>query len=243
MNEKTNKVLQIKDLEAGYGKLQILYGIDLDVEKGDLLAIIGPNGSGKSTTLKSIFGIIKAWKGQVLLNKKNISRKSPDKIVRLGISYVPQGRRVFQKMTVQENLEMGAFILNDRNKVKERLEKVFEFFPLLEKKKKQKATFLSGGQQQMLSIGRALMLQPDILLLDEPSLGLDPGMMAEIFKIIKEINKKGTTIILVEQNAKMALEIANKVCVLQTGKIAFSGKKNKSTMQNIEKIYFGGNGK
>ena len=234
-------ILSLEAVEAGYGKLQILRGINLEVEKGDLVAIIGPNGSGKSTSLKSIFGLVSVWSGKIRFKDNEITGKTPDKVVRMGISYVPQGRMVFQKMTVEENLEMGAYILDDKKLIKERMEKVFEFFPILAERRKQRATFLSGGQQQMLSIARALMLKPEVLLLDEPSLGLDPKMMADIFQKIKEINKAGTTIILVEQNAKMALEIANKICVLQTGEIAFSGKKNSSTLKTIEKIYFGRN--
>lgn len=234
-------MLEVKELEAGYGKLQILKGINLVAKKGDLVALVGPNGSGKSTTLKSIFGILKPTKGQVLFNGKNISSKKPNDVVKLGISYVPQGRRVFQSMTVEENLEVGGFILNDDKLIRERIKEVYESFPILKQKKDQKATFLSGGQQQMLSIGRALMLKPDLLLLDEPSLGLAPNIMADIFNTIKEINKKGTTIILVEQNANMALEICSKAYVLDSGKIALKSSSNskESKKKLVKDLYLG----
>lgn len=232
------KIIEIKDLEAGYGKLKILNGISLDIERGDLIAVIGPNGSGKSTTLKCIFGLLKPEKGSIVFNGKHLGGKKPDEIVRLGISYVAQGRRVFQTMSVQENLEMGAFTLDEKT-AQERIEEVYKKFPVLESKKNQRATFLSGGQQQMLSIARALLLKPEVLLLDEPSLGLDPKTIQEVFSKIKEINKQGTTIILVEQNAKMALRVSSRVCVLRTGKIAFSGARNKASMNTLKKIYFG----
>ncbi len=227
-------MLQVKNLEAGYGHLKILKGINLEVKQGDLVALIGPNGSGKSTILKCIFGLLKINKGKIIFKKKNIANKNPDDIVKLGISYVPQGRRVFQTMTVKENLEMGAFIL-EKNLIKERIEEVYNYFPILKEKKDQKATFLSGGQQQILSIGRSLMLKPELLLLDEPSLGLAPKTMIEIFRKIKEINKLGSTIILVEQNARMALEISNKAYVLESGKIVLYGSnlQNKKLVKDL----------
>ncbi|MDD5193231.1 MAG: ABC transporter ATP-binding protein [Candidatus Nanoarchaeia archaeon] len=231
-------ILQTKNLEASYGKLKVLNGIDIEVFQGDLIAIIGPNGSGKSTTLKTILGLLKSENGEIIFEEKKINKKNPYEIVKLGISYVPQGRMVFQNMTVEENLEIGGFILNDKKLLEERMKEIYSLFPTLHDKKYQKASFLSGGQQQMLSIARALILKPKILLLDEPSLGLAPNMMNEIFKIIKEINENGTTIILVEQNAQMALEIANKVCVLQAGKIVFKDIKEKINLEKLKKIYF-----
>ena len=235
----TSPILQLKDIEAGYGKMKILKGINMNINQGDLAAIIGPNGSGKSTTLKTIFGLLKLRKGEVILKEKNIAGQTPDQVVRKGIAYVPQGRMVFQTMTVQENLEMGGFILENSGIIKERTKELYKLFPILKEKQNQKASFLSGGQQQMLSIARALILKPEVLLLDEPSLGLDPNMMLEIFNIIKRVNSTGTTIILVEQNARMALALANKVFVLMAGEIAFAGDKSESTIAKLKQIYFG----
>jgi len=232
-------MLQLKDIEAGYGHIKVLHGITLEAKQGDLVAIIGPNGSGKSTTIKSIFGLVKPTKGKILFKNKNIMGKTADKIVHYGISYVPQGRVVFQTMTVEENLEMGAFIVKDREVVKQRMQEVYKLFPILEEKRQQRATFLSGGQQQMLSIGRALMLKPELLLLDEPSLGLAPNMMVHIFRTIKDINKRGTTIVLVEQNAHMALEICNKAYVLEQGKIALSGGPELAKKKQVKDLYLG----
>lgn len=232
-------MLKVEHLEASYGYLKILYGINLEVKKGDLVAIVGPNGSGKSTTIKTIFGLIKAEKGSVTFKDKNITNKKPYEIVRYGIAYVPQGRMVFQTMTVEENLEMGAFTVTNNKEVKKRIEEIYEFFPILKDKRNQRATFLSGGQQQMLSIGRALMLKPELILMDEPSLGLAPKTMLEIFKKIKDINKKGVTVILVEQNAHMALKICNKAYVLEQGKIALQGGPELAKSKLVKDLYLG----
>lgn len=232
-------MLEIRNLEAGYGHLKILKGINLIAKKGDLVALVGPNGSGKSTTLKCISGLLKPKKGRILLKKRNISGMNPDEVVRLGVSYVPQGRRVFQTMTVEENLEMGGFILENKELVKERTKEIYSYFPILKERKDQKASFLSGGQQQMLSIGRALMLKPEILLLDEPSLGLAPNVMADIFRKINEINKRGTTIILVEQNAHMALEICNRAYVLEQGRIALHDGSSLVNKKLVKQLYLG----
>lgn len=232
-------MLSLKNVEAGYGRLKILKDVTLSVKKGDLAALIGPNGSGKSTTIKTIFGLLKPEKGSITFKNKDITGMSPDQIVRLGISYVPQGRRVFQTMTIEENLEMGAYTIKDKKTINDRLSDVYKYFPILEERKNQKATFLSGGQQQMLSIGRALMLKPELLLLDEPSLGLAPKIMVEMFKKIKEINKKGTTIVLVEQNARMALEISNKGFILENGKIAVHGGSDLHKKKIVKDLYLG----
>ena len=235
-----NKLLQIKKLEAGYGELKVLHGVDIDVNEKEIVAIIGPNGSGKSTIIKSVLGLVKASKGTITFNKKRITNKSPDEIVRLGIAYVPQGRMVFQTMTVEENLEMGAYVLDDKEVIKKRMQEVYEKFPDLKSRRNQRATFLSGGQQQMLSIGRALMLKPKLLLLDEPSLGLAPKTMADIFKKIIKINKQeGTTILIVEQNARMALEICDKAYVLETGKIAMKGTGKIANKKRVKELYLG----
>ncbi len=232
-------ILKVQHLEASYGYLKILRGINLEAEEGDLVAIVGTNGSGKSTTIKTIFGLVKADSGSVRFKDKLLTGKQPHEIVKFGLSYVPQGRMVFQTMTVEENLEMGAFIVKDSHIIKKRLEEIYEFFPILKEKKHQRATFLSGGQQQMLSIGRALMLKPELILMDEPSLGLAPKTMLEIFKKIKEINEKGTTVILVEQNAHMALEICNRAYVLEQGRIALYGGPELAKSKLVKDLYLG----
>jgi branched-chain amino acid transport system ATP-binding protein len=232
-------ILELKGIEAGYGPIKVLHGVNITAKKGDIIAIVGPNGSGKSTTIKSIFGLVQPKKGQITFKGKKLVGQTADQIVHQSISYVPQGRMVFQTMTVEENLEMGAYIIKDKEVVKQRLQKMYTMFPILEEKKNQHATFLSGGQQQMLSIARALMLEPELLLLDEPSLGLAPNMMINIFRTIKEINKTGTTIVLVEQNAHMALEICNKAYVLEQGKIALSGGPEIAKKKQVKELYLG----
>ncbi len=232
-------ILKVENLEASYGYLKILHGINLEVKIGDLVAIVGPNGSGKSTTIKTIFGLIKPDNGRVIFKDKSITNKKPYEIVRYGIAYVPQGRIVFQTMTVEENLEMGAYTVKDNRIVKQRINEIYNFFPILKEKRHQRATFLSGGQQQMLSIGRALMLKPELILMDEPSLGLAPKTMLEIFEKIKDINKKGVTVILVEQNAHMALKICNKAYVLEQGKIALHGGPELAQSNLVKDLYLG----
>ncbi len=232
-------MLEVKSLEASYGNLKILNGIDLDVKRGDLVAIIGPNGSGKSTTIKTISGLIKPDGGSVKFNGEDITGWDPHVIVKLGLAYVPQGRMVFETLSVEENLEMGGFILKDKETMRKHMEEVYKFFPELKEKRHQKATFLSGGQQQMLSIGRAMMLKPDLLMLDEPSLGLAPNLMQEIFRKLGELNKKGTTIVLVEQNAYMALDICNKAYVLENGKAALYGDPRTTKKERVKSLYFG----
>ena len=232
-------MLKITNLESGYEKLQVLKEINLEIKPNEIVAIIGPNGSGKSTVLKCIIGLLKTWKGNISFNNKNITNKRPDEIIKFGISYVPQGRLVFQTMTVLENLEMGAYLIRDNTIIKNRLEKIFEMFPILKERQSQLASFLSGGQQQMLSIARALMLQPELILLDEPSLGLSPKLMTEIFRKIKEINKEGTAVILVEQNARMALEICDKAYVLENGRVVLHGGKELIKKKEVKELYIG----
>jgi branched-chain amino acid transport system ATP-binding protein len=232
-------LLKVENLEASYGYLKVLRGVNLEVKKGDLVAIIGPNGSGKSTIIKTIFGLIRADNGSVFFKDKKITGKQPYEIVRNGIAYVPQGRMVFQTMTVEENLEIGAFTVSNKRIIKEKMNEIFKFFPILKERRHQRATFLSGGQQQMLSIGRALMLKPELILMDEPSLGLAPKTMYEIFEKIKEINKNGMTVVLVEQNAHMALEICNKAYVLEQGKIALHGGPELAKSKIVKDLYLG----
>ena len=233
-------MLQIKDLKSGYNEMEILHGVDLEVKSGEIVAIIGPNGSGKSTTLKSIFNLCKIYSGKIIWKNKNITKLKTHEKIFEGISYVPQGRQVFRDLTVHENLEMGAFIMKNKELVKTNIKDVYEKFPFLKEKQSKYADTLSGGQQQMLSIGRALIQNPQLLLLDEPSLGLSPKAMKEIFQKIKEINKEGVSIIIVEQNAKQAVELADRTYILEDGKIALAGGKEILKNPKIKDIYFGG---
>jgi branched-chain amino acid transport system ATP-binding protein len=212
-------MLRLDNIHTFYGHIHALKGISLEVNQGDIVCLIGGNGAGKSTTLMSVCGINKVRQGTITFNGESIENKSPDQIVAKGISQVPEGRRIFPRLTVLENLEMGAFLRRDLIKVKEDLNYVFSLFPILKERQKQVGGTLSGGEQQMLAIARALMARPKLLLLDEPSLGLAPLIVEQIFKIIKEISQQGTTIFLVEQNAHMALTLAQKGYVMETGQI------------------------
>ncbi len=234
-------MLSIKNLKSGYGKMQILFGVNLNVKPNDIAVIIGPNGAGKSTLLKSIFNLVDIYKGKIIFKGKDITRIPTHQLIQLGISYVPQGRQVFKTLTVRENLEMGAFLTKEKDLIEKKLNEVVKkHFPDLKKKLNEYAFNLSGGQQQMLAIGRALMQDPQLLLLDEPSLGLAPRIMKELFKKIKEINDEGVTIIVVEQNAKQATQIADKIFVLEDGKVALSGNKSLLKTKKIQHIYLGG---
>ena len=234
-------MLQIKNLESGYGKMQVLFGISLDVKPNDIVVLIGPNGAGKSTLLKSVFNLVDIYKGRIIFKNKNITKMPTHELIELGISYVPQGRQVFNSLTVKENLEMGAFLTKEKELIESRMNEVLEMhFPDLGKKLNDYAFALSGGQQQMLAIGRALMQDPQLLLLDEPSLGLAPKVMKELFKKIVEIKEEGVAIMIVEQNARQAKKIADRIFVLEDGKIALSGNKGILNDKRIEKIYLGG---
>ncbi|MFZ5943882.1 MAG: ABC transporter ATP-binding protein [Bacillota bacterium] len=233
-------MLVIDDIHVRYGAIRALMGVSFDVQEGEIVALIGANGAGKSTTLRTVSGIVRPEKGKVLFKGTEISSVPPHKIVEMGISQVPEGRRVFSLMSVMENLEMGAFIRKDKSGVQADFKKIFQRFPRLEERKNQLAGTLSGGEQQMLAIGRALMSQPKLLLMDEPSMGLAPMLVQEIFNIIKEINADGTTILLVEQNARMALSIANRAYVLETGEVVMSGDaKELATNEEVQKAYLG----
>jgi len=234
-------MLEIKDLNVHFGVIHALKGISLTVNDGEIVTLIGANGAGKTTTLRTISGLKKPTSGSIILNGKDITVTTARDRVMLGISQVPEGRRVFSTMTVLENLELGAFLRKDKSSVASDLKKVYEHFPILYDRKKQTAGTLSGGEQQMLAIGRALMSRPEILLLDEPSMGLAPILVQEIFNIISEINKTGTTILLVEQNASMALQIADKAYVMETGSIVLSGTGEElMKSDDIKKAYLGG---
>ena len=233
-------MLRIQNLKSGYNGMEILHGIDFEVNPGEIVAIIGPNGAGKSTLLKSIFNLTEIYSGKIIFKDKDITRLHTHYLIQEGISFVPQGRQVFPNMTILENLEMGAFIMEDHELMKRNINDVFKKFPVLKEKQHELAGNLSGGEQQMLAIARALIQDPKLLLMDEPSLGLAPKVMNEIFKKIKEINEEGITIIIVEQNAKKAVEIADRTYVLEDGKVALVGGKEILTDPKIKDIYFGG---
>ncbi len=236
-------MLELNDVHTFYGSIEALKGISLSVREGEIITLIGANGAGKSTTLMTISGVTPARRGTIRLMGKNIERWPTDKIVNQGISQVPEGRRIFPLLTVKENLYMGAYARRNEPEVKKDLAKMFDLFPILRERQKQLGGTLSGGEQQMLAIARALMSDPKILLLDEPSLGLAPMVVKSIFEVIREINKtKGTTILLVEQNAKMALQVSQRGYVLETGKITLEDK-SENLMQNesVKKAYLGEN--
>lgn len=216
-------MLEVKDLEVYYGAIQALQGISFNVNQGEIVTLIGANGAGKSTTLRTVSGILRPKKGEVIFNGKRLNQIPAHKIVRMGVSHVPEGRQIFPNLTVMENLIMGAYTRSDKAEIQESLEMVLERFPRLKERQKQLAGTLSGGEQQMLATGRGLMSKPSLLILDEPSMGLSPLLVEEIFAIIQSINKQGTTVLLVEQNAYMALQIAHRAYVLETGRIVLSG--------------------
>lgn len=234
-------MLKVQDIDVYYGAIHALKTLSINVEQGSIVTLIGANGAGKTTTLKTISGLLRPKSGSVLFKNQDITKIPPEKIVALGISQVPEGRRVFSTMTVLENLEMGAYLRNDKKGIQQDLENVFTRFPRLKERRKQLAGTLSGGEQQMLAIGRALMARPELLLMDEPSMGLAPLLVKEIFEIIKDINDKGTTILLVEQNAHMALSIADKAYVIETGQIVLEGSaRDLMNSEQVKKAYLGG---
>ncbi len=233
-------LLEVNNLEVNYGMIKALKGISFEVNEGEIIALIGANGAGKTTTLHTISGILPVAGGNIVLNGTDITKMPAHKIVRMGISQVPEGRRVFSQLSVLENLKMGAFIRKDKDAIEEDLQSIYKRFPRLEERKNQLAGTLSGGEQQMLAMGRALMSRPKIVLLDEPSMGLSPLLVSEIFEIIKAINESGTTVLLVEQNAKKALSIASRAYVLETGNVAISGQASDLINNDtIKKAYLG----
>ncbi|ABI69839.1 ABC transporter ATP-binding protein [Syntrophomonas wolfei] len=234
-------MLEVKGIDVYYGAIHALKGLSLEVEEGSIVTLIGANGAGKTNTLKSISGLLRPRNGAIMFKGSDISKVAPEKIVGLGISQVPEGRRVFATMTVLENLEMGAYLRKDKKGIESDLENVFTRFPRLKERRKQTAGTLSGGEQQMLAIGRALMARPELMLMDEPSMGLAPLLVKEIFEIIKDINARGTTILLVEQNAHMALSIANRAYVIETGEIVLEGTAEQLiNSEEVKKAYLGG---
>jgi branched-chain amino acid transport system ATP-binding protein len=234
-------MLEVRNLNVHFGVIHAIKGISFTVNSGEIVTLIGANGAGKTTTLHTISGIKKPTSGEILLNGQNITHVSAQERVKLGISQVPEGRRIFYDLSVLENLEMGAYLRRNKKEIENDLKMVYARFPILADRKKQMAGTLSGGEQQMLAIGRALMSHPEILFLDEPSMGLAPLLVQEIFNIIQSINQAGTTILLVEQNARMALQIATRAYVIETGSIVLSGTGAElSESEEIKKAYLGG---
>ncbi len=234
-------VFVIKNLNVCYGAIQALRDVSLEVNEGEIITLIGSNGAGKSTTLRAISGLIPAASGSISLGGKELTKASPTQIVRAGIVQVPEGRRIFTDMTVYENLLMGTYLRGDKAQIRRDIESMYERFPILGKRKNQLAGTLSGGEQQMLAMSRALMARPKLLLLDEPSMGLSPVLVKEIFDLIQEINRAGTTILLVEQNANLALSIASRAYILETGQIAMSGDADElASSDAVRRAYLGG---
>ncbi|AKM20239.1 ABC transporter ATP-binding protein [Geobacillus stearothermophilus] len=234
-------MLKVEAIDVFYGNIHALKGVSLEVNKGEIVTLIGANGAGKTTLLKTISGLLNPKSGDIVYEGASIAGKAAQTIVKHGISHVPEGRRVFANMTVEENLELGAFLRKDKDGIQQDFAKVFQLFPRLEERRKQLAGTLSGGEQQMLAIGRALMARPKLLLLDEPSMGLAPLLVKTIFRIIQEINESGTTILLVEQNAHMALSIADRAYVIESGRVVLSGAASElQASEQVKQAYLGG---
>ena len=233
-------MLKVKDLHVHYGAIHAIKGVSLEVNDGEIVSLIGANGAGKTTILHTISGLVKATSGEITYNKTNLRATAPNKIIELGMAHVPEGRHVFSRMTVMENLRMGAYTVSNPEQVKANMDTVFKSFPRLKERARQIAGTLSGGEQQMLATGRALMANPKILLMDEPSMGLSPILVKEIFRIIETLHDKGITILLVEQNAKVALSISSRAYVLETGMIAMSGSASALMEDDrVRKAYLG----
>ena len=233
-------MLEVKDLEVYYGMIQAIKGVSFHVDQGEVIALIGANGAGKTTILHTVTGLLSPKKGSVVFEGQEVTKIPAHKIVSLGMAHVPEGRRVFAELSVYENLKMGAYTRKDKSEIEENLQKIYERFPRLKERKNQMAGTLSGGEQQMLAMGRALMSQPKIILMDEPSMGLSPILVNEIFDIIQEVSKSGTTVLLVEQNDKKALSIADRAYVLETGRIALEGRAEDLLRDDsIKKAYLG----
>lgn len=234
-------MLNVNDLNVSYGAIHALKGVTFNLQEGEVVALIGANGAGKSTTLNAISGLLRPDSGEISFEGEDLTQTAPAQIVRKGIVQVPEGRKIFARMSVMENLEMGAYTLNDKDQIQKHLERVFEIFPRLEERQRQMGGTLSGGEQQMLAMGRSLMANPRLLLLDEPSMGLAPILVEQIFEVIQSINEQGVSILLVEQNAQMALSIADRAYVLETGTVALSGAA-ETLMENpeVKAAYLGG---
>ncbi len=234
-------MLKLENVQAGYGNILAIKDVSLEIDRGEIVTLIGANGAGKSTTLMTISGVVGCRSGRIQLNGQDIHNSTPDEIVKMGVCQVPEGRHIFPMLTVQENLDMGAFLRKDKNKVKDDIDYVFSLFPILKERRNQDGGTLSGGEQQMLAMSRALMARPQVMLLDEPSMGLAPLIIKQIFQIIKKINSESeTTIFLVEQNANQALQIADRGYVIENGKITMTGPaQDLLTNPDIQKAYLG----
>ena len=233
-------MLDIKNLSVSYGAIDAVKGISLHVDDGEIVSLIGANGAGKTTTLHTITGLVPAKSGSIVFNGQDLLKTKANKIVTLGMAHVPEGRHVFTRMSVQENLEMGAYSLKDTSHVAEDLDKVYTYFPRLKERRRQLVGTLSGGEQQMVAMGRAIMSRPNTILMDEPSMGLSPKLVKEIFRIIEKLHEEGITVLLVEQNAKMALSIADRAYVLETGRITMEGKASDLLHdEKVRKAYLG----
>ncbi len=233
-------MLDIKNLSVSYGAIDAVKDISLHVDDGEIVSLIGANGAGKTTTLHTITGLVPAKSGSIMFNGQNLLKTKANRIVTLGMAHVPEGRHVFTRMSVQENLEMGAYSLKDTSHVAEDLDKVYTYFPRLKERRRQLAGTLSGGEQQMVAMGRAMMSRPNTILMDEPSMGLSPKLVKEIFRIIEKLHEEGITVLLVEQNAKMALSIADRAYVLETGRITMEGKASDLLHdEKVRKAYLG----
>ena len=231
-------LLKVDNIEVYYGMIKALKGVSFEVNKGEIVALIGANGAGKTTILHTVTGLLKPKTGKILFNDKDITKTPAHKIVSMGMAHVPEGRRIFSQLSVIDNIKLGAFTRKDKDEIEQTLQYVYERFPRLKERKNQIAGTLSGGEQQMLAMGRALMSKPDFVLMDEPSMGLSPLLVSEIFDIIKAINENGTTVLLVEQNAKKALSIADRAYVLETGNIVLSGDaKDLMNDESVKKAY------
>ena len=233
-------LLEVQDIQVYYGMIQALKGVSFSVNEGEVIALIGANGAGNTTTLHTVTGLLRAKSGHIIYNGEDITKVPAHKIVTMGMAHVPEGRRVFANMTVLQNLKMGAFTRSDKNEIESTIEMIYKRFPRLKERQNQTAGTLSGGEQQMLAMGRALMSQPKIILMDEPSMGLSPIFVNEIFDIIKSVSESGTTVLLVEQNAKKALSIADRAYVLETGRITLEGKASDLLHdESVQKAYLG----
>ncbi len=234
-------MLELKDLNVYYGGIHAIKDINLKVKEGEIVTLIGSNGSGKTTTLRTISGLERAKSGNIIFKGEDIAKEKASEIVKLGISHVPEGRRVFADMTVLENLEVGAFTRKDKMQIQKEIKEIYDLFPILYDRRNQNASNLSGGEQQMLAIGRALLSKPELLLLDEPSMGLAPLIVKDIFSIIKDVNKQGTTVLLVEQNANMALQCADRAYIIKNGNISLQGSAlDLLDNEEVKKAYLGG---
>mgnify|MGYP000100085724 CR=1 FL=1 len=240
MGKGQKMLLKVENLVVYYGAVEVLHKVSISIKEGEIVGVLGPNGAGKTTLLMTISGILRQKKGKVLFEDKNLIKVSPADVVKMGIAHCPEGRHVFPELTVKENLEIGAYIRKDKEIVKKDIENMFEKFPILGKRQSQPAGTLSGGEQQMLAISRALLSKPKLLLLDEPSLGLAPIIIEEVFKIIKEIHNDGVSILIVEQNARMTLNVVDRAYILESGKIKTQGSSfDLKRDENVKKIYLG----